>query len=180
MAALVGQLPAAAPPGADAGRAAGSEVLVFYRDPHTEWHARLVLARVGAEPGLPGSDVYVVLTPDSDMYPEDLGPGSREIASVRDRPADRSIPYGVPADQVYDFAQLPTAADLVGLCAEAERLAGRERLNLGVRPLAAPPLALPAAAGGAGGVGGRQEAEHVFNISSSPCHIYIESGSYTS
>jgi hypothetical protein len=129
----------AAQAGPDGGRASGAEVLVSYRDPNPEWHARIVLARVGSDPTRVGSDVYVILTPDSDIYAEDLGASSREIQTVRDRPADRSVPFGVAADQVYDFAALPTAADLLGLVGEAQRSAQRQRVLMGIPDLAPVP-----------------------------------------
>jgi hypothetical protein len=64
----------AAQAGPDGGRASGAEVLVSYRDPNPEWHARLVLARVGSDPNRPGSDQYVILTPDSDIRSRKLIP----------------------------------------------------------------------------------------------------------
>ena len=103
--------------GAPPVRAAGSEVLIRYDLPDPpEWHARLVLTDVGGDGHLVD---YIVFTPDMDIYAEDLGSANPDIAALRDRPADRSIPYGIPAAQVYDFANLPSAAELRQLVAEA-------------------------------------------------------------
>ena len=72
-------------------RAAGSEVLVRYDLPApNEWHARLVLAKVGGDGHL--VDFYIVMTPDMDIYAEDFGTANPDTAAVRGRPADRSIP----------------------------------------------------------------------------------------
>ena len=112
-------------------RAAGSEVLV--RDdlpPPHGWHARLILAEVGGDGHL--VDFYIVVTPDMDLYAEDLGTANPDIAAVRGRPAARSIPYGILAAQVYDFADLPSAAELRQLIGEAEGLAVAARAWLGL------------------------------------------------
>ena len=86
-------------------RAAGFEVLIRYDLPDPpEWHARLVLAEVGGDGHL--MDFYIVMAPDMDIYAEDLGTANPDTAALRDRPADRSIPYGIPVAQVYDFANL--------------------------------------------------------------------------
>jgi len=133
-------------------KAAGSEVLVRYDlPPPHEWHARLILASVGGDGFL--VDYYIVLTPDMDIFAEDLGTANPDTAAVRDRPADRTIPYGVPIAQVYDFAALPNQAELRQLTEEAEgrAIAARARLGVPVRGVAQPrggavlPVAAPAA-----------------------------------
>ena len=112
-------------------RAAGSEVLIRYDLPDpTEWHARLVLAEVGGDGHL--LDLYIVMTPDMDIYAEDFGTSNPDTPALRDRPADRSIPYGIPVAQVYDFAQLPSAAELRQLVGEAEGMAVAARARLGL------------------------------------------------
>ena len=91
------------------GRPDGSEILVrFNVPPPIEWHARICLAHVGVSADY-NHDYYVILTPDNDVYIEDLGQGSREIVQIRDRPADRSVPFGIAVGSVYDFAILPTS-----------------------------------------------------------------------
>lgn len=91
-------------------REAGSELLVRYsyamEDGRREWHARILLA--GVEVVQPDHWWFVILTPDGDVYAEDLGPGSVDVVQTRDRPSGRSIPYGIDQVQVYDFAALPT------------------------------------------------------------------------
>ena len=143
-------------------REAGSELLVRYtyalEDGNREWHARMVLAEVGVVQ--PDHWWFVILTPDSDVYAEDFGPGSADIMQTRDRPLDRSIPYGVDQAHVYDFAVLPTPEQLTGLFAEGQQEAARERVRLGavvnrlhgpvnVQPPAPPRVQLPIQGGGA-------------------------------
>ena len=72
------------------------------------------------------------MTPDMDLYAEDLGTANPDTAAVRDRPADRSIPYGILAAQVCDFADLPSAAGLRQLIGEAGGLAVAARARLGL------------------------------------------------
>ena len=111
-------------------RAAGSEVLIRYDPPDPpEWHARLVLAEVGGDGHL--VDFYIVMTPDMDIYADDFGAANPDTAALRDRPVDRSIPYGIPAAQVYDFASLPSAAELRQLVGEAEGMAVAALARLG-------------------------------------------------
>jgi hypothetical protein len=92
-------------------REAGRELLAHYiyglEGGSREWHARMVLAEVGV--AQLDHWWHVILTPDSDVYAEDLGPGSVDIAQTRDRPTDRTIPYGIDQAHVYDFAAIPTA-----------------------------------------------------------------------
>ena len=89
----------------------------------------------------------MILTPDSDVYAEDLGPGSVDVVQTRDRPSDRSIPYGIDQAQVYDFATPPTPEQLTGLVAKGRQEAARERVRLGAVPsgLQGPANAQPAA-----------------------------------
>ena len=118
-------------------RAFGSEVLVRYalRGP-IEYHARFLGPPIGSDGA--NSDWYFVLTPDGDYYPENFGPNNPDIHSVRVRPADRSIPFGIIAAQVYDFAGLPTPAEVQHLLDEGTRQVPIEQARLGV---AAPPPA---------------------------------------
>ena len=134
-----------------ANRLPGAETLVHYGafDPGV-WHSRIILEWVGGE--LPEVDVSVVLTPDLDLYMEDMGTRQTDIADSRDRPVDRSVPFGVVPGEVYDFAVLPTAAEMTGLMATARGLAAAERRRQGwptpTIPVAAAPA--PAVAGGGG------------------------------
>ena len=127
---------AAAGTAAPGTREAGSEFLVrcnyAMEDGNREWHARMVLAEVRVVQ--PDHWWFVILTPDSDVYAEDLGPGSVDVVQTRDRPSDRSIPYGIDQAQVYDFATPPTPEQLTGLVAKGRQEAARERVRLGAVP----------------------------------------------
>ena len=121
----------------------GSEILIKYSG-FNEWHARLLLAEVG-------NDVFIVITPDGDVFPEDIKASNRDIEQWRRRPGDRSVPFGVAAADAYDFGVLPSAAELAHLQLEAAGAARRERARLGLPDLApAVPPAPPAGVPGAG------------------------------
>ena len=121
-----------APPAAGA-RLSGNELLVQYRGYPNEWHARIILASVSLDPQ---HEEYIIYTPDGDLYEEDVGPGSENIVATRVRPLDRSIPYGIVGEQVYDFVALPSQGELAGLLHEGEAEAGRLRA---LRRLPLPP-----------------------------------------
>eukprot|EP00959_Pyramimonas_sp_CCMP1952_P386697 8104421-Pyramimonas_sp.AAC.1 len=64
---------------------------VLYADDEHLWHQRLILGLVGL------SDFsYVVLTPDGDVYAEDYGDDSVDVAAVRFSGAWAAVPAGVP------------------------------------------------------------------------------------
>ena len=141
----------------------GSELLVRYAGVvPVEHHARIVLAPIGGDGVI--HDHYFILNPDGDQYGEDYGTGNRDVHSTAVRPADRSVPPGIPRASVYDFAALPSDAELKAMMDSAARDAFGERRRLGVaapvvavvQAQAAAPAAavvLPLADGG-GGLGG--------------------------
>ena len=57
---------------------AGNELLIKYVG-FPEWHARLLLAEVG-------NGLWVVVTPDGDVFPEDLKANNRDIDGWRLHP----------------------------------------------------------------------------------------------
>ena len=116
------------------------EVLIKYVG-YDEWHARILLSEVG-------DSIWMVITPDGDVFAEDLRAANRDIEQWRLRPQDLSIPYGVNAANVYDFATRPTPPELLHLQRESDLLAVAERLRLGVGPPAAGAAGLGLAAGG--------------------------------
>ena len=102
----------------------GRELLVRYsyavEDGNREWHARIVLAEVRV--AQPDHWWFVILTPDSDIYAEDLGPGSVDVVQTRDRPIAPSIPYG-PAN-VQPPAPLRVQLPIQGDGAALQQVAG--------------------------------------------------------
>ena len=119
-----------------------SEVLVQYWGHNNQWHARYLLSWVH-------DDEWVCVTPDGDIYDEDLGAGSAEIEWVRARPLGHGIPLGVVPGHVYDFNPHPTADQLTGLVAEGRREVVAE---CGRQGCAVPPEGVPLALGAGAGL----------------------------
>lgn len=84
------------------------------------WHARLLLAPIG-------HDWWVVLSPDYDIFPEQLSIGNTDLAAIRFRADSRAIPLGIAADSLYDFNEYPRGRDLAHLTFEGRALAAAER-----------------------------------------------------
>ncbi|CAK0902508.1 unnamed protein product [Prorocentrum cordatum] len=94
---------------------------VLYADDEHLWHQRLILGLVGL------SDFsYVVLTPDGDVYAEDYGDDSVDVAAVRFSGAWAAVPAGVPPGRVYRFRQQPTAQERARALADAQAEAQAE------------------------------------------------------
>ena len=115
---------AANPPRRD-GLAAGQSILVKYEG-YPIFHERVLVADVD-----PWLSAWVILTPDDDLYIEEIC--APPLASIRQFIGDRGLPQGVPPGRAYLFdppvderglrALEPRAAALV--------LAERRRLGLG-------------------------------------------------
>lgn len=60
------------------------------------WHERLALEHVR-------DDLYVVVTPDRDIYVEELGLMNDDLRNIRVRAAQGAIPPGVAAGQIYSL-----------------------------------------------------------------------------
>ncbi|CAE7247208.1 unnamed protein product [Symbiodinium sp. CCMP2592] len=105
--------------------APGSFVLVKYNVPEDLWHARLLLAPVS------GSS-WVILTPQADLYIEDLGNANTDISGWRAYDPSGPVPYGLLGHQIHRFRVLPDAAAITRLCAEGEAHAQVERARLGL------------------------------------------------
>ena len=93
------------------------------------WHDRLVMEHVA-------NDTYVVLTPDGDIYAEDLGLLNPDVRAIRVRPGPRRVPAGLVAAEIYAMPAW-TANQLNGYRDEARRVADQERGALAGGPLAA-------------------------------------------
>lgn len=62
----------------------------------TLWHERLVLAHVA-------DDRYIIVTPDGDVYEEELGLLNSDIRNIRVRARPGAVPAGVVAAQIYSL-----------------------------------------------------------------------------
>lgn len=103
---------------------AHDEILVRYHGSE-ERHARIVLAHVD------GGEFYIV-TPDANVYIEDLSGTSKEVQSWIRRPRDGSLPFGLDGSEVYDFGERPNQAQLDLLVEGAENEARTERMARGL------------------------------------------------
>ena len=117
----------------------GRIILVHYDIPgDLTWHARVVLSHViGGE--------WVILTPDGDIYVEDISSTSLDIDSWRIFDPTGPIPPGVNAAHVYPFNPYPDQATLSRLLTEGDVYASMEKLQRGL-PIAPPPAAAATAA----------------------------------
>ena len=91
------------PPG---GLSPGDQVLVlvFYDDPsETGWHARILLALIDA-------DHWTTLTPDGDIYAEQISSASPDLLAWRPLDRNGDLPCGIQAGHVYAFRNQRHAA----------------------------------------------------------------------
>eukprot|EP00438_Fugacium_kawagutii_P021515 Skav212741 [mRNA] locus=scaffold1199:108583:113900:+ [translate_table: standard] len=98
------------------------------------WHERCVVEHVQG-------DNYIVVTPDQDVYMEELGLFNSDIRTLRVRPGVGLLPGGVDARSVYGLPVF-TPQQMTDLRAEARRVADQERQAAagGIAP-AVPPAA---------------------------------------
>ena len=87
------------------------------------WHQCRILGAVAPLVGTEHSHLYVVLTPDKDVYLEDYGGRTQNIAAVRFSVARRTLPGGIPAGNTYRFREAITDGDLAVAQALAEEAA---------------------------------------------------------
>ena len=121
----------------------GKFLLVRYDIPgELTWHSRLVLGHVT-------SGEYVILTPQGDIYTEDYGSASLEVATWRLFDPAGPLPLGVDPAHVHPFNPLPDAATIARLLQEGEVYASMEKLQRGL-PLQQGLAAVAAAPPGAG------------------------------
>ena len=114
--------------------------LRYHGDPGVV-HTRVIVGQVQ-------DDEYMIITPDYDIYVEELAMHNPDLAYLWRSP-DGRVPRGLPGHQIYGFAPM-TAAEYARLMQ-----AGRAELDaeLARRGLAGPGAAVvPAAAGGAAAV----------------------------
>ncbi|CAE7422123.1 unnamed protein product [Symbiodinium natans] len=96
------------------GLSKGDFIIVQYHVPEDLWHVRLLLAAVS-------ETLWVIVTPQADLYIEDIGVNSQEISAWRAFDPTGPLPYGVAPGTVHGFRQLPDAAAKQRLFDEGER-----------------------------------------------------------
>ena len=117
---------AAAPSGQQlvGGLRPGSRILVFYES-DVVWHTRYLLALVDR-------DSWIILTPDGDIYCEEVSEGNADWTAWRVWPVGSPAPYGVDPNLIYGFNPAPDQAAMRQLLEEGEHHAAQERLRLGL------------------------------------------------
>lgn len=83
----------------------------------TLWHERLVWSHVA-------DDRYMVVTPDGDVYEEELGLLNSDIRNIRVRARPGAVPAGVVAAQIYGLPNWG-ARELQAFRDEAQRQVGQ-------------------------------------------------------
>ena len=83
------------------------------------WHERQVMLHIQG-------DLYVVLTPDGDIYSEELGLLNSDLRGIRVRPGPGVLPAGIVAAEVYGLPVF-NAGDMMRFRDEAQRVADQER-----------------------------------------------------
>ncbi|CAK0802220.1 unnamed protein product, partial [Prorocentrum cordatum] len=121
--------------------APGTYAFVQYNDPADNglWHERLILGWVTASE-------YIVMTPDGDVFIEQLDSANADLSGIRFSPSSGGLPAGLAGVPLYRFAAQPAGAELTALLNEGASHARVERQARG--------LAQPPGAGMAGGPGG--------------------------
>lgn len=117
---------AAAPSGQPlvGGLRPGSRILVFY-ETDVVWHTRYLLTQVDR-------DSWIILTPDGDIYCEEVSDGNADWVGWRVWPVGSPAPYGVEGNLIYGFNPAPDQAAMRQLLEEGEHHAAQERLRLGL------------------------------------------------
>ena len=120
---------------------AGNRILVFYGG-DVVWHVRYLLSNVDR-------DSWVMVTPDADIYAEEVSHGNPDWDGWRVWPLGSPVPFGVDGNMIYGFNPEPTAAEIQTLIEEGDFHASQERARLGLPA----PGAAPAGGHGGGGAG---------------------------
>lgn len=116
----------------------GSYVYLLY-DGDVLWHERLVLSWAV-------SSTYVVLSPDADLFLEQVDASNADLGGLRLGPPGGGLPFGLRGQPIYAFAPRPSGADLAGLLAEGKRFAKAERQARGLAGIGAAGEPIPGAA----------------------------------
>eukprot|EP00435_Cladocopium_sp_Y103_P047592 s239_g14.t1 len=119
----------------------GSRILVFY-DGEVVWHVRYLLAKVDQE-------TWIVVTPDADIYSEDVSSSNPDWSAWRVWPVGSPLPFGVDGNMIYNFNPEPDAAAISALIQEGNQHAQQERVRLGIVAAGAMvPVGAPGPGGG--------------------------------
>ncbi|CAK0897361.1 unnamed protein product, partial [Prorocentrum cordatum] len=141
-------------PVVDAPVQAGDAVFLDYGEAEEPWHERLILASLGGAK-------YLVLTPDEDMYEEEID--ARSVADFRQAGPRGGLPAGLGAAEgqpVYRFTERPRGAALQSWIDAAEEQAVELRAARGLaEEPEPPPLADGGAPSGAGAAGSGSTGE---------------------
>lgn len=89
------------------------------------FHERLVVGWVE-------SSEYVILTPDFDLYIEQLDAGNGELSGLRVGDTLGTVPLGLAGADIYSFQHRPAGAGLAGVLRERAALAATERQSRGL------------------------------------------------
>ena len=117
----------------------GKFILVHYDIPgDSTWHCRLLLSHVtGGE--------WVILTPDGDIYTEDISASGGDIDAWRPFTPGGPVPIGVGGNHMHLFNPVPDQPTIARLLQEGEVYGAHERLQRGLLlPMAPQPVAQPA------------------------------------
>ena len=101
----------------------GRAAYVNYHGAPDEWHERIIVGHVQ-------DNSYVVVTPDFDIYVEDLQSDVNN-AAVRFCMADNQLPHGIDPNEVYGFAAI-TPAQRTRLLEEGALLTKQEKRRRGI------------------------------------------------
>ena len=96
----------------------GTHAFVRYEG-YPVWHERILLAHVK-------DSVWVIATPDFDLYPELLSDDNEDLDAFRIGGTTRRLPAGIGGDPTYRMRPL-TARELPDLITEGEEIAALER-----------------------------------------------------
>ena len=114
----------------------GDIALVNYGELPVTWHTRLLMSHVAL-------DSWIIVTPDLDVYEEQMSLANGDFTDFRFLGAHGMIPPDIPAASVYGFQPLDPM-ELARLRVQADALAIGARAAHPVPPhVAPPPLAVP-------------------------------------
>ncbi|CAK0818286.1 unnamed protein product, partial [Prorocentrum cordatum] len=106
---------------------AGTGITVFLNYGDALYHERILLAWVV-------DSLFIVITPDFDVYIEQIDASNPDLEALRVSDHAGSIPFGLTGAQLYRFRARPAGADLVNLMAEGRHHARVERAARGLAP----------------------------------------------